>query len=508
MTQPCYLLWITSTVGDLDRATAEQAEAACRRHVRPGGSVVIHRKFWPRFAAPLVVTGLLVGACTGGSGDTNGANQAATPPGQASQEPGQGYAVTTQISRAYDTIKSLSSAREGLDFIQRDHQRTIDEQIAITEIPAPPFQEDQRGADYLRRLTELGLENVRRDSVGNVYGLRRGTGNGPTLFISAHMDTVFPPETDVSVTQQDGKLYGPGIGDDGRGLAALLSVVRAFQQTAIQTQGDIIFGGTVGEEGLGDLRGVKAFFAENKDVDGFITIEPGNAEDVTYQATGSRRYKISFPGPGGHSFGDFGRPSSINAMGRAIAAISEIRTPEDPKTTFTVGVVEGGTSVNSIAGDAAMQVDMRSNDPGALKMLEEQLLPMAQSAADAENARWNAPGDGKITVKTELIGDRPAGDQDPHSPIVETSYAASAALGLPADLGDPSSTDANLPISLGIPAVRLGGGGHADNTHSFTDEEWFDPKDAQLGPQRIFLTALGLVGVAGPEPVNPLLPSR
>jgi tripeptide aminopeptidase len=469
---------------------------------------LIHRKFWPRFAVPLVVAGLLVSACTGGSGDTTGANPPAAPPDQEGQESGQDYVVSAPVSDSYNTIMNLSSVRAGLDFIGRDHQRTIDEQIAISEIPAPPFQEDRRGEDYLRRLTELGLENVRRDSVGNVYGVRRGTGNGPTLFISAHMDTVFPPEVDVSVTQQDGKLYGPGIADDGRGLAALLSVARAFQETAIQTQGDIIFGGTVGEEGLGDLRGVKAFFAENKDVDGFITIEPGSADDVTYQATGSRRYNISFPGPGGHSFGDFGRPSSISAMGRAIAQISEIRTPENPKTTFTVGVVEGGTSVNSIAGDAAMQVDMRSNDPAALKTLEEQLLPLAQAGADAENARWNAPADGKITVKTELIGDRPAGNQDPHSPIVEASYAASAALGLPAKLGDPSSTDANVPIGLGIPAVRLGGGGEADNTHSFTDEEWFDPKDAQLGPQRVFLAALGLVGVAGPEPVNPLLPSR
>jgi acetylornithine deacetylase/succinyl-diaminopimelate desuccinylase-like protein len=468
----------------------------------------MNRRRFSKLVIPLVATSLLAIGCTGGSGGARAGNPAATSPGQDGQAPAPDYVVSTQVSGAYQTIMGLPLVRQGLDHIQRDHERTIDEQIAISEIPAAPFQEDRRGADYLRRLTELGLDNVRRDSVGNVYGVRRGTGDGPTIFISAHLDTVFPPETDVSVTQKDGKLYGPGVGDDARGLAALLSVVRAFQETAIQTRGDIIFGGTVGEEGLGDLRGVKTFFSENKDVDGFITIEPGDAEGVTYQATGSRRYEISFPGPGGHSFGDFGRPSSISAMGRAIAAISEIRPPADPKTTFTVGVVKGGTSVNSIAGDATMQVDMRSNDPDALKKLEEQLLPMAQAGADTENARWNAPADGRITVKTELVGDRPAGDQDLHSPIVEASYAAAAELGLPAKLGAPSSNDANLPISLGIPAVRLGGGGQAENTHSFTDEEWFDPKDAHLGPQRIFLTALGLAGVSGPEPVSPLLLSR
>ncbi|WP_084211267.1 M20/M25/M40 family metallo-hydrolase [Pseudonocardia acaciae] len=453
--------------------------------------------FISRLTAVAGVVGLGVVGC--GGGETRGASPPAAPPP---------YAASAPVTQAVGAIKELPAVRKGLEFIERDHQATVAEQVTMSEIPSPPFHEDQRAADYLRRLTELGLEDVHRDKTGNVYGLRRGSGGGPTLFVSAHLDTVFPPGTDVKVEQKDGKYYGPGISDDARGLAALLGVVRALRESGIQTQGDVIFGGTVGEEGLGDLRGVKGFFAENQQVDGFITIEPGAPDQITYQATGSRRYKISFPGPGGHSFGDFGRPSSLHAMGRAIARIAEIRTPAQPKTTFTVGVVEGGTSVNAIAGTASMQVDMRSNDPAALKALEDQLLPMAQVAADEENARWNAPADKKVTVKTELIGDRPAGNQDPNSPMVQASFAAATALGQKTTLDTPSSTDANLPISKGIPALRLGGGGGEGNTHSFTDKEWFDPKDAHLGPQSTFLTVLALVGVAGERPVAPLLPSR
>lgn len=459
-------------------------------------------RFFPRLTVVAGVIGLGVVGCAGEPRGEHGASPPAPVP------PGAPYAASAPVSQVVGSLTDMPAVRRGLDFIERDQQATIAEQVMMSEIPSPPFHEDQRAADYLLRLTELGLENVHRDKEGNVYGVRRGAGGGPTLFVSAHLDTVFPPGTDVTVTQRDGRYYGPGIADDARGLAALLGVVRALRESGIQTQGDVIFGGTVGEEGLGDLRGVKAFFADNPQVDGFITIEPGPANEITYQATGSRRYKISFPGPGGHSFGDFGRPSSLHAMGRAIAHIAEIRTPAQPKTTFTVGVVEGGTSVNAIAGTASMQVDMRSNDPAALKALEEQLLPMAQAGADEENARWNAPPDKRVTVTTELIGDRPAGTQDPSSPIVQASFAAAAALGQQATLRSPSSTDANLPISKGIPAVRLGGGGGDGNTHSFTDKEWFDPKDAHLGPQGVFLTVLALVGVAGEQPVAPVLPRR
>ncbi len=430
--------------------------------------------------------------------------QPAAPP----DPPAAPYEVSAPVSAAVNAIKEAPAVRAALAAIANDEPRAIADQIAINQIPAPPFKEDQRGADYLRRLTETGLEDVHRDKEGNVYGVRRGTGGGPTMFVSAHLDTVFPEGTDVTVTQQDGKLYGPGIADDARGLTAVLVIARALRDAGVQTKGDIVLGATVGEEGLGNLRGVKAFFAENPGIDGFVTIEPGEPEHVAYEGTGSRRYEIAFAGPGGHSFGDFGRPSAIHAMGRAITKISEIRPPATPRTTFTVGTVAGGTSVNSIAGAAKMQVDMRSNDPGELTKLEAQLLPMATAGAQEENARWNAAAEGGVTVQTTLIGDRPAGTQDRNSPIVQAAFAAPAALGLNPALQPASSTDANVPLNLGIPAVMLGGGGKAGNTHSSTDKEWFDPTDAHLGPQNAMLVALSMVGLAGETPVEPLLPNR
>lgn len=450
----------------------------------------------------LLASGALLAAGCGGGEPPVGA-----PPGPAPGEaPGEApYQVPAQVTSALTAIKGSASVAAALAAIQRDEPRTVADQIAINQIPSPPFKEDQRAADYLRRLSELGLENVQRDKEGNVYGLRRGTGGGPTMAVFAHLDTVFPEGTDVTVSQRDGRYYGPGISDDARGLTAVLAMARAMREANIQTKGDIIFGGTVGEEGLGNLRGVKAFFATHPDVDGFITIEPGAPDEVTYQATGSRRYEIAFTGPGGHSFGDFGRPSAIQAMGRAITKISELRTPASPKTTFTVGTVEGGTSVNAIAGTAKMQVDMRSNDPAELTKLEDQLLPLAAAGADEENARWGAaPGKG-VTVANKLIGDRPAGSQDRDTPLVQAAYAAPGLLGLTGKLDSASSTDANVPINLGIPAVRLGGGGGDGNTHSFTDKEWFDPKDAHLGPQNALLVTLAMVGLSGDHPVDPLL---
>jgi acetylornithine deacetylase/succinyl-diaminopimelate desuccinylase-like protein len=444
------------------------------------------------------VAALLCVSCGGGEPGT-----APSPVG-----PGTLYQVSDPVTATLKSINAMPSVRNALAAIQRDEPRSVSDQVALSQIPSPPFKEGNRAQEYLRRLTGLGLENVHRDREGNVYGLRRGVGGGPTMFVSAHLDTVFPEGTDVTVAQRAGRYYGPGISDDARGLVAVLAVARALRDAGIQTRGDIIFGGTVGEEGLGNLRGVKAFFADNPGVDGFITIEPGGPEKVIYEATGSRRYEIAFTGPGGHSFGDFGRPSAIHAMARAITKMSDVRPPRSPKTTFTVGVVEGGTSVNAIAGTARMQLDMRSNDPVELDKIEKQLLPLADAGAGEENLRWNAPEGKGVTARSSLIGDRPAGTQDRNSPIVQASFASAGLLGLRPSLQPASSTDANVPISLGVPAVRLGGGGGAGNTHSYTDKEWFDPTDAQLGPQNALLTTLAMVGVAGETSTAPLLPSR
>ena len=411
------------------------------------------------------------------------------------------YQLSPEVQQAYATLNQQAEVQQGLAFIQDDHQQTVQDQITITEIPAPPFSEDQRAQYYMGRLADLGLVNVQQDAEGNVFGTLEGSGTGPTLFVSAHLDTVFPEGTDTTVTEQNGKLCAPGIGDDGRGLASLLSIVRAFNTSGVQPEGDIIFGGTVGEEGLGDLRGVKHFFTEHKDVDGFISIEAGNPAQLTYLATGSHRYFINYKGPGGHSFGAFGTPSAIHAMGRGIAKIADVKVPEEPKTTFTVGVVSGGTSVNSIAADAQMQLDMRSNSEAQLLALEDKIMGLVGDAAREENKRW---GRDDITVETELVGDRPAASQPEDAVIVQSGWASAQSIALQPGLAGPSSTDSNYPMSLGIPSLTLRGGGVAEGTHS--PEECFDPTGADQGPQASYMTIRGLVGVSGVT--QPLLPDQ
>ena len=409
------------------------------------------------------------------------------------------YILSPTVQEAYGKLTSQPAVQKGLDFLKADHENTVMEQKRLCEIPSPPFKEQVRAADYQKRLAALGLKDVQMDKEGNVLGVRPGTGKGPKLLVAAHLDTVFAAGTDVSVKEKDGKLYAPGIADDARGLAALLSIIRAFNETGIKTAGDIIFCGNVGEEGLGDLRGVKALFRDHKDIDGFISIDGTDAEKITYLATGSHRYEIIYKGPGGHSLNAFGRPSAIHAMGRAIAQIADLKTPTVPKTTFTVGVVSGGTSVNSIAAEARMQMDMRANRLQELLALESNFLDIVKKSAVEENARWNSD---KITVQINLVGDRPAGVQPTEALIVQAAWASTQAIKQKPRLGEPGSTDSNIPISLGIPAITMGGGGKEDNNHS--PSEWFDPTNAYMGPQRIFLTILGLSGIDGTT--KPLLP--
>ncbi len=404
----------------------------------------------------------------------------------------EAYAVSSAVAETYARLAATPAVQKGLDFLKADHANTVAEQRQICEIPAPPFKEQVRAADFQKRLAALGLKDVQMDKEGNVFGLMPGGGSGPKLLVAAHVDTVFAAGTDVRVKEKDGKLYAPGIADDARGLAALLAIVRSFNASGIKTAGDILFCGNVGEEGLGDLRGIKAMFREHKDIDGFISIDGTDVGKITYIATGSHRYEVTYSGPGGHSFAAFGRPSAIHAMGRAIAAIGDLTTPSDPKTTFTVGVVGGGTSVNSIAAEARLLMDMRSNRTKELLEIEAKFFEALKKGADAENARWNTD---KISFQTKLVGNRPAGTQAPDSAIVQAAWASAQALGQKPSLGSGSSTDSNLPISLGIPAVTLGGGGKDDNNHS--PSEWFDPTDAYLGPQRVFLTILGLAGIEG-----------
>src|ERR1041385_6832900 len=400
------------------------------------------------------------------------------------------------VEAAYTAILAHPKVVKTLDDIKADDQRALAEQKRITEIPAPPYKEKVRAEYYLKRFQELGFKDASIDAEGNVIGLRKGSGGGPKLVVSAHLDTVFPEGTDVTVKENDGMILAPGIGDDSRGLAALLSLIQAMNANDIRTVGDVLFVGTVGEEELGNLRGVKALFREHNDIDGFISIDGLGITRIVNQATGSHRYEMIFRGPGGHSFQEFGLPSAIHAMGRAIAKISELQPPSEPKTTFTVGTVVGGTSVNAIAAEARMAVDMRSNSTGELLKLEAKLLDLVKQAVADENARWQTD---KLTLEIKLIGDRPAGITAADQPIVQVVRNSVNVVrnGPNATLGG-SSTDANLPLSLGIPAVTIGGGCEGGNWHS--RNEWYKPVDAWLGPQRALLSILALQGLDGVSP--------
>jgi tripeptide aminopeptidase len=382
--------------------------------------------------------------------------------------------------------------RQALEAARAGEPQTIEDQIAICQIEAPPFKEQRRAEDYRRRLEALGLRNVRIDAEGNVLAERPGEPGEPVVVISGHLDTVFPEGTDVTVRREGTTLRAPGIGDDCRGLAVLLGIARALDQAQVRTRGTIIFVGTVGEEGPGNLRGVRHLFAtELRDrVDYFLSVD-GTGLGLVRDAVGSNRYTVTFRGPGGHSYGDFGAPNPVHALGRAIAKIAEMQVPADPRVTFNVGVIEGGTSVNSISMSAAMQVDMRSVDAAALGELDGRVQAAIRQALDEENARWSRGA--RLTVEIDTIGIRPAGRQPADAPIVRAAQAAGRALGFGELPSAPSSTDSNIPISLGVPALTIDGGGRGDGAHSLG--EWFDTTDSHLGTQWALLLVLTLAGV-------------
>lgn len=393
-----------------------------------------------------------------------------------------------------------------LALLRADNAWTLEQQKSICEIPAPPFGEAERAREFQRRMEALGLQKVRMDSVGNVLAERPGRGKGergrgsmgrgPTVVLAGHLDTVFPIETDVRVRESGGRLTGPGISDNCRGLAVVLAVARAYQRLNPAHDGRIIFVGNVGEEGPGNLRGVRHLFeSELKGrIDYFISVD-GAGLNVASRAVGSNRYRVTYRGPGGHSYGSFGIPNPIHALGRAIAAISDLQVPAVPRTTFNVGIVSGGTSVNSIAFEAAMEVDMRSESAEALSALDSQVRSAIHAALDEENARW--PGHraerARITVSIDTIGIRPGGAQSDSARIVQVALQTGRALGFTAATG-ASSTDANLPISIGVPAIAINGGGRSQGAHSLS--EWYEDGDAGwLGPQWAALIVARLAGV-------------
>lgn len=394
--------------------------------------------------------------------------------------------------------------RAALKTLDEGAAASMELQVALCEIPAPTFKEQERAAEMVRRMKAVGLTDVSIDSIGNVIGRRPGRGNGPVLAIGAHMDTVFPEGTDVTVRREGNRYYGPGIGDDCAGLRALLETARAFNEAGIETEGDIWFVGTVGEEGNGDIRGSKHLFNGENHIDGFLAIDNTDVGRILHSAVGSRRYRFTIKGPGGHSFAAFGRcPSAIHAACLAGARIAHIKVPDEPKTTFTIGTIRGGTSVNTIAASCECDVDVRSLSEEALAGVEKQVLDAFRAAVEEENAIWGVESeDARVHLEITKIGDRPAGVRPHECPVIQSSRAAQKWLGIELTNYSWSSTDANMPMSLGIPSTCLSAGGVQARTH--TIHESFDCIDIELGPKLVFLAAALLVGAEGGVPLLPV----
>ncbi len=382
--------------------------------------------------------------------------------------------------------------------LDQDHARTVEDTIRLTEIPAPPFKEEVRAKAYMEMLKAHGLSDVEMDAEGNVMGVRRGTGpaGGKVVVLAAHLDTVFPEGTPIKVRREGTKLHAPGVGDDTHSLAVLLAYVRALDAAKIRTKSDILFVGNVGEEGPGDLRGVRYIFTKGKYKDrigAFFSMDGTAAERVTFGAVGSRRYRVTFKGPGGHSYGAYGVVNPMAAMGTAVVEMNKLTTPAKPKTTYATSVVGGGTSVNSIPDAIWLEVDMRSESAEELAKLDKQFLQIVKDAVAAENKARNTRF-GEVSADVKLIGDRPTGATREDAEIVRATTAAVKAAGYTPVLG-ASSTDSNMPISLGIPAVTIGSGGTGGRAHAL--DEWIDVEKTQsVRGQAVGLAAvLAMAGV-------------
>jgi acetylornithine deacetylase/succinyl-diaminopimelate desuccinylase-like protein len=378
--------------------------------------------------------------------------------------------------------------REVLESVRVNEPQVLDDQVRLCEIEAPSFQEQARAAVMKAEFERAGLRNVRLDAIGNVLGERPGRLTRPRVVVASHLDTVFPSGTDLRVRREGAMLKGPGIGDNCRGLAVLLGMVRALQKSKIETTGPMTFVANVGEEALGNLRGARHLFEVELlgRIDRFVSID-GSGHGFVHLGVGVHRYKVTVKGPGGHSYFAFGNPNPVHALGRAITHIGDIQVPPDPRTTFSVGRINGGTSINSIAFEAWMEIDMRSHDTEALDAVDGQIHRAVALGVQEENDRWS--GKGAVTVGWESLGDRQPGITPVDAPIVQATISVTKALGLPVQ-PFPATTDSNIAMALGVPAVTLDGGGDGSGGHSLG--EVFDSTDSWKGTQRALLLALAL----------------
>ena len=407
--------------------------------------------------------------------------------------------VAADSRDAIDTLANRPAVGAALQHLVAMERELLDDLIELTEIPAPPFGEGPRGERFAVMLSEAGLTDVTTDDAGNVIGRRPGRGDGRVIALVAHLDTVFPAETDVTVRIDGNRYIAPGIGDNTRGLVVLLGILRALEQAAIATEADVLFIGNTGEEGLGDLRGVKHLFRDGGPrIDAMIAVDGGKTERLVYGGVGSHRYRVTFRGPGGHSWGAFGTANPHHALGRAIEKFVTVApgvNSEDEKTSFNIGRIGGGTSINSVPFESWMEVDMRSGSQEKLDTIDALLQTAVQAALDEENA-VRTEGE-PLTVEVERVGKRPAARGDRESDLVQRAAAAIAWAGIEPDY-QLSSTDANYPISIGVPAITLSRGGISRDAHS-PAESW-ENVDSHLGLQIVMLTLLSEAGLAADQP--------
>ncbi len=383
--------------------------------------------------------------------------------------------------------------RAALDWFTPNISWVNDQQVRITEIPAPPFQEAQRAAAVKELLAEAGL-TAQIDKAGNVIGELRGVNEKEIVVVAAHLDTVFPPGTNVKVHRDGSRMTAPGISDNGSGVAALLALARAVQFAHLKPQRTILFVGDVGEEGEGNLRGMRAIVDNYRaKLKAAVVLDGSGTEHVTTKALASRRLEALITGPGGHSWSDFGMPNPINALVRGSVRFINTKVPANPRTTFNIGQIEGGTSVNSIPHEARLKVDIRSESEDELTRLESALREcvIAGVRDEMESARDRSKG--KLEWKVELLGSRPGGELAPDSPLLAALRAADEFVGNQSRM-ERSSTDANIPLSMGIEAISIGAGGNGGGSHSL--QEWYDSAGREIGLKRALLTILGISGVA------------
>jgi acetylornithine deacetylase/succinyl-diaminopimelate desuccinylase-like protein len=396
--------------------------------------------------------------------------------------------VVSEIAADGRVARAFRYFEERAEEITREH-------AAVCAIPAPPFKEQARAEYFAALLKRCGLGEARLDAEGNCVALRRGQNLRPLVVVSAHLDTVFPAGTDFTVRREGHRMLAPGIADDGAGLTALAALARALGECGIGTEGSLLFVGTVGEEGEGDLRGARHLLTAGEwagKIDAFLSLDGPGVERITNAAVGSRRYRATFAGAGGHSWGDFGAANPVHAAARCAARLASYPAPASPRTTFNVGRIAGGTGVNVIPREAKMEVDLRSESAEELRRLDAFFRRAAREAAADENAARRA-GTPPLKLELKVIGDRPGGLTAPDAPLVLLARAATRAVGREPRL-DTSSTDSNIAISLGVPAVTVGAGGASGNSHTL--EEWYDPRGRDLGLKRALLLAVGAAGLA------------